>query len=240
MPSPGDPQSLNRYAYVRNNPLKYTDPSGHALWAGDERDFGEMPPPSPSPALAPPEVYWGLLTYELGPRNEQGKSLINALFDPWPDLSEANDEVRSDFYHFKTTVLYDVYGGPEGLAQKVTDACASNRCNNSWLDTDLDTDYWSDFRSETRTFLAIHLIGKGQGSPLGYFLLEVKASPVNPANYEPWWLSEVMRTHPPQVLRAQGKWVLEVYLADREVWQQITRGGWGGWRLLSTDIPVPQ
>ena len=29
MPNPGDPQSLNRYAYVRNNPLKYTDPSGH-------------------------------------------------------------------------------------------------------------------------------------------------------------------------------------------------------------------
>jgi len=29
VPSPGDPQSLNRYAYVRNNPLKYTDPSGH-------------------------------------------------------------------------------------------------------------------------------------------------------------------------------------------------------------------
>jgi len=35
VPSPGDPQSLNRYAYVQNNPLKYTDPSGHALWAGD-------------------------------------------------------------------------------------------------------------------------------------------------------------------------------------------------------------
>ena len=36
VPSPGDPQSLNRYAYVRNNPLKYTDPSGHALWAGED------------------------------------------------------------------------------------------------------------------------------------------------------------------------------------------------------------
>jgi len=26
---PGDPQDLNRYSYVRNNPVKYTDPSGH-------------------------------------------------------------------------------------------------------------------------------------------------------------------------------------------------------------------
>lgn len=27
-----DPQSLNRYAYARNNPLRYTDPTGHAFW----------------------------------------------------------------------------------------------------------------------------------------------------------------------------------------------------------------
>ena len=31
MPNPANPQDLNRYAYVRNNPLKYTDPSGHWL-----------------------------------------------------------------------------------------------------------------------------------------------------------------------------------------------------------------
>ena len=48
MPSPGDPQSLNRYAYVRNNPLKYTDPSGHR-WVSsgpddiiDERTIGSQ------------------------------------------------------------------------------------------------------------------------------------------------------------------------------------------------------
>lgn len=27
-----DPQSLNRYAYARNNPLKYTDPIGHYIF----------------------------------------------------------------------------------------------------------------------------------------------------------------------------------------------------------------
>ncbi|MSP13297.1 MAG: RHS repeat-associated core domain-containing protein, partial [Chloroflexi bacterium] len=29
VPEPGNPQSLNRYTYVDNNPLRYTDPSGH-------------------------------------------------------------------------------------------------------------------------------------------------------------------------------------------------------------------
>jgi RHS repeat-associated protein len=31
---PGDPQDLNRYSYARNNPLRYTDPSGHG-WFSD-------------------------------------------------------------------------------------------------------------------------------------------------------------------------------------------------------------
>ncbi|MBI3291683.1 MAG: RHS domain-containing protein [Elusimicrobia bacterium] len=30
VPNPGDPQDLNRYTYARNNPLKYTDPTGHS------------------------------------------------------------------------------------------------------------------------------------------------------------------------------------------------------------------
>jgi RHS repeat-associated protein len=38
IPNLGDPQSYNRYSYVQNNPLTYTDPSGHELklwdWIG--------------------------------------------------------------------------------------------------------------------------------------------------------------------------------------------------------------
>ncbi|MEM4326371.1 MAG: RHS repeat-associated core domain-containing protein, partial [Candidatus Pacearchaeota archaeon] len=32
VPEPGNPQSLNRYAYVMNNPLRYVDPSGNKWW----------------------------------------------------------------------------------------------------------------------------------------------------------------------------------------------------------------
>jgi hypothetical protein len=37
VPGAGNPQALNRYAYVFNNPLKYVDPSGHAPDAWTER-----------------------------------------------------------------------------------------------------------------------------------------------------------------------------------------------------------
>jgi RHS repeat-associated protein len=36
--APSDPQTLNRYTYCRNNPLIYTDPTGHSFW----KKFGKI------------------------------------------------------------------------------------------------------------------------------------------------------------------------------------------------------
>jgi RHS repeat-associated protein len=38
VPEPGNPQSLNRYAYTLNNPVKYTDPTGHHIFEEDPDD----------------------------------------------------------------------------------------------------------------------------------------------------------------------------------------------------------
>ncbi len=35
VPDPKNPQTLNRYSYVNNNPVKYTDPSGHCVFGLD-------------------------------------------------------------------------------------------------------------------------------------------------------------------------------------------------------------
>ncbi len=40
VPDPYNPQSLNRYSYVLNNPLRYTDPTGHAQACADGDEGG--------------------------------------------------------------------------------------------------------------------------------------------------------------------------------------------------------
>jgi hypothetical protein len=39
VPQPGNPQALNRYSCVNNNPLRYVDPSGHYIQLEDEPEF---------------------------------------------------------------------------------------------------------------------------------------------------------------------------------------------------------
>jgi RHS repeat-associated protein len=45
VPEPGNPQSLNRYTYVYNNPLRYIDPSGHE----PDPEAGMQKPGLPTP-----------------------------------------------------------------------------------------------------------------------------------------------------------------------------------------------
>ena len=55
VPNPGDPQSLNRYSYAGNNPLRYVDPSGH--WYGPD-DYDEAGIENTEEAIA-----WGIQYY---------------------------------------------------------------------------------------------------------------------------------------------------------------------------------
>ncbi|MDL1909160.1 RHS repeat-associated core domain-containing protein [Chloroflexi bacterium CFX6] len=47
VPNPLDPQDLNRFSYVRNNPLRYVDPSGHDPMCGFSYSDPECVSPDP-------------------------------------------------------------------------------------------------------------------------------------------------------------------------------------------------
>ncbi len=54
VPDPTNPQSYNRYSYVNNRPVNYTDPSGHVAECGVATDDCEgTPPPVPGLVLLP-------------------------------------------------------------------------------------------------------------------------------------------------------------------------------------------
>ncbi|MBI3291261.1 MAG: RHS repeat-associated core domain-containing protein, partial [Elusimicrobia bacterium] len=50
--APSDPQTLNRYTYCRNNPLIYTDPTGHSFWRSVGRFFRQWVAPVAAAVVA--------------------------------------------------------------------------------------------------------------------------------------------------------------------------------------------
>lgn len=69
IPEPGNPQALNRYTYVYNNPLGHLDPTGHDPVVTGNEDTKERPEPKePEPEdynsqLSAQELYW-LMYYQ--------------------------------------------------------------------------------------------------------------------------------------------------------------------------------
>jgi RHS repeat-associated protein len=76
VPEPGNPQTLNRYSYVNNNPLKYVDPSGRAA-AIDERADLLSHPVTRRPFLRSPAP--SVIPYIYGQLIRNARSLTAAL-----------------------------------------------------------------------------------------------------------------------------------------------------------------
>jgi RHS repeat-associated protein len=68
--APYDPQSLNRYAYCRNNPLNYVDPTGHSWWKKIAGIFGAIV--GTVVGIATGNPFLGMMTYSLIAASGQG------------------------------------------------------------------------------------------------------------------------------------------------------------------------
>ena len=104
VPEPGNPQALNRYAYVLNNPLRYNDPSGHAVCVDDdcsivfgprERHLIRRGPSAYYWAQGGLEMVWDWLT-ERGPQTRYYGASAAMTRDPMHD--EGVEQAREQFY----------------------------------------------------------------------------------------------------------------------------------------------
>ena len=82
-----DPQSLNRYSYTRNNPLKYTDPSGHILISGTIAAIGYGLSVY-GPEIAATALAYGIFHYAKPIAEDIGKYLRGMLLK--------NEEIREN------------------------------------------------------------------------------------------------------------------------------------------------
>jgi hypothetical protein len=136
IPDPGDPVSYDRYAYTRNNPVRYTDPSGH--WLCDPYD------------QACAENEQETATFQIMAAGYQpgswcwGDPLCADSYDTFVELTATLERVPTEneiLYMTAGTEYYSYIGyhkdvravGQEGLARNYYEACGVDGCQGSEL-----------------------------------------------------------------------------------------------------------
>jgi hypothetical protein len=101
MPGGGDPAGLNRVAYARNNPMRYSDPTGHCWWTPGD---GACPGGDLVPEWAE-ELLGGIMNVI----HETPEFAIDRILDEVADLLDLD----------KGDVLELIFAGPEAVVDTI-------------------------------------------------------------------------------------------------------------------------
>jgi RHS repeat-associated protein len=134
VPNPGAPVSYDRFNYVRNNPLRYVDPTGHRTCTEEQAATGDetcdqniteednilLPPaPPPDELLQPGYEWWlvteyGILTYYYIPRVNSDEAGLSSDPNDW--TGDLYNESRLQGSVIVDGVLWKYEGG--GFVQR--------------------------------------------------------------------------------------------------------------------------
>jgi len=119
-PDPFNSQDLNRFSYVRNNPLRYTDPTGHMMTVDDGGGGGCYPctPPPPSGGTTGGRTATRTTTTPTTTPTTTGGGVCNVGCELNKDLVDIVD------------TLYDIYGSNSDTGCNTTLLWNGN--SNSW------------------------------------------------------------------------------------------------------------
>ncbi|MCC6606008.1 MAG: hypothetical protein IT327_22565 [Anaerolineae bacterium] len=113
VPNPNNPQSFNRYSYVYNNPVKFTDSTGHATcedmpWECDSKggwaDDGSNP--SPFPTTLPQNSNFTWVHLDLGIIQPYATEELGTVYVP---LHTSRPEDNNDMFPYEAAAIAAYY-----------------------------------------------------------------------------------------------------------------------------------
>ena len=214
VPNPSNSQSFNRYSWVRNNPLKYIDSTGHReegeCGFSGEACPGDEPPPPPQPTPSQPipdPPFWDIdrgavrhLVESCGPL-ECSAAVFNAYTPGGWDFHIADE------WHTATSEVYNVGPVSEADALEAAREGHPNPLSNEQMNRGIRQRLNPDFNAEyhlimwVRPWLPYQYLFDRLGWDNGEkFALH---------NFEPRYLTELVVTHQAEVEQAYTKFLWE-------------------------------